>query len=163
MHPSSVELGADESIVASHEFPSKSAFGTKVVLTNRRLVVLAKGVRESHPLSKIQSIRIESGRNIWLVLLWVAIAAAGIFPAVLVAKVYLASGGHAVLAAELREGYIMASIGLLLSLGCAWGAVVAARGYLRLAVELPSGSKAYAIQNRDPMLLLFVQRVEQSL
>jgi len=67
------------------------------------------------------------------------------------------------MAEGMKEGYVIAAVGGALGLACSWGAWIAYRGYTRLAVELESGTKTYAVQKQDPALLDFITRVEHAL
>ena len=158
-----VELGPNEVVVATQSFREGGELGEKAVLTTRRLVILSRGTRESHPLNKIQSIRIESSRNVGLIVTWSCMLFFGLAPAGLIGATFITWGETPGIADYLREQYPVVGGGLLLALCSVVGLVFAMRRFVRLAVELQSGAKTYVIHHQDSQLLSFVQKVEQSI
>ena len=165
MTAGTVELGPEEVFVAKYIFPGSSALGKEAVLTSKRLVLVAGSKRETHPLNRIRAVRIETGRN-WLSFLALA-ACAGVGLAAplmvgFVAQNIPASAATAV-AENMKEGYVFAAVGAAFGVGCLWGAWLAYRGYTRLAIDLETGTKTYAVQEQDPALFEFITRVEHAL
>ena len=165
MTPGTLELGPEEKVVAKYTFPGGSALGKEAVLTSKRLVLVAGSKRETHPLNRIRAIRVETGRN-WISLVaFAACAGVGLAAPLMVGFVAqtIPASAAAAVAQNVKEGYIFAGVGAAFGLACLWGAWLAYRGYTRLAVDLESGTKTYAVQSQDPALLEFVTRVEHAL
>jgi hypothetical protein len=163
MKHSVLELAADEALVAEYAFPAGGSVGRRAVLTTKRLVVFDGTKRETHPLGRVRSVRVETGRN-WFALLGLA-AAAGVSLAVplLVGQMRVALGGSGAPLDGVNEGYVISAVAVAIGLLCIWGVVVAYRGYIQLAIELESETKAYAVQGIDPKLTEFVTKVEHAL
>ena len=128
-----VELGPDETVVATQSFREGGELGEKAVLTTRRLVILSRGTRESHPLSKIQSIRLESGRSVELIAIWSFTLFIGLAPAGLIGAMFIASGEKPGIATYLREQYPVVGAGLLLALCSVVGLMFAMRRFVALS------------------------------
>ena len=165
MTPNTLELGPEEKVIASCIFSGSNALGKEAVLTSKRLVLVTGSKRETHPLNRIRAVRLETGRN-WLSLIaFAACAGVGLAAPLMVGFVAQAipASSAAAVAGNMNGGYIFAAIGAAFGIVCAWGAWLAYRGYTRLAVDLESGTRTYAVQNQDPALLEFVTRVEHAL
>ena len=165
MTPAALELGPEETLVAKYTFPGSSSLGKEAVLTSKRLVLLAGTKRETHPLNRIRAIRIETGRN-WIgFTVFSACAGVGLAAPLMVGFVEQTIPAYAVaaVAENMKEGYVFAAIGATFGVACLWGAWLAYRGFTRLAVDLESGTKIYAVQRQDPALQEFVTQVEHAL
>jgi hypothetical protein len=158
----SIDLGPEEAIVARYTFRGSSALGRHAVLTSRRLVMLNESGRETHPLARIRSVRIVTGRS-WLAMCASHSARLSIFAvAVAVASVLVTVSPQAS-AEHVREGVIGASLSAIFGVLCLAGAAWAHRGYATLTLELEADSRTYTVQRQDPDLLAFVAQVEHSL
>jgi len=161
MQDTNFELGDGETIIASYAFSTNSEFGSTATLTNRRLIILTKNSRESHPLNRIRSVRIEHGRNSFGLFVCVAGAGIGFAIAVIVVVLSAIHGSNPAMAKLMREGNLLGWCGFLLGAVSTSLAFVFSRGYMRLAVELESGPKTYTLQRQDAQLHNFVQKIEQ--
>jgi hypothetical protein len=160
-----IDLGSDESSLASYKLPSDSSLGKQVILTNKRLVFVAGSARESHPLSRIRAIRIETRRNWFYFIAFTACAGVGLATALMVGVMQVMASyfSHPDLTKLMIEGYVFGAVGLILGLSCLWGARMTHRGYTLLVIDLESRLMTYAVQAQDPALLAFVTKVEHAL
>jgi hypothetical protein len=165
MTSETLELGPDERLVAKYAFPGGSALGKEAVLTTKRLVLVTGSKRETHPLNRIRAVRVETGRNSIAFILLSACAGVGLAAPLMVGFIAqsIPTSSAAAVAENMKQGYIFAAAGAAFGVACLWGAWLAYKGYTRLAVDLESGTKTYAVQSRDPALLQFVTRVEHAL
>ena len=165
MTPNTLEFGPEENLIAKYTFRGSSALGREAFLTNKRLVLIAGSKRETHPLNRIQAIRVETGRHWLLFLVMSAGAGIGLAGPLMVSFVAQSVPDYttAAMAESMKVGYIFAAFCAAFGIACLWGAWHAYRGYTQLAVDLETGTKTFAIQSQDPELLAFVTRVEHSL
>lgn len=157
------EPNPDEGVTATYEFRKGGDIGKRAVLTTRRLVMLTKDSRESHPLSQIRSVRVEQGRKTLQAVLLGALAGFMFASSAVMGIAATLAGSHEATASKASEGYVIAVVSLVGGLACAVFAVRMWRGYANLSLELPAGVRRYETGNVDPELLTFVERLERAL
>lgn len=160
-----IDLGAEETPLASYRFQGGGTPAREAVLTSKRLIFIHGSVRESHPLARIRAVRVEAGRNWLYFILFAACTVVGLAVPLIVgaARLMTSSISDAAVDQHMNQGYIFAALGSAFGFACAWGSWLAYRGYTRLAIELDSGVKTYTVQAQDPDLLVFVTKIEHAL
>jgi hypothetical protein len=153
----------DETVTATYEFRKGGDIGKRAVLTTRRLVMLTKDSRESHPLSQIRSVRVEQGRKTLQAVLLGALAGLMFGSSAFMGVGATIAGSNEVTAKLATEGFAIAAVALVFGLVCAALAVREWRGYANLSLELPAGARRYETASVDPDLLTFVERLERAL
>jgi hypothetical protein len=166
MNDSKVDLGPDETMVAQYRFAEESKRGMTAILTSKRLVILQGKTRETHPLTRIRAVRIESGRSwgsfVTLIICAAFFASAPIFVARMTSQLESLPQqlGDAAL---VQQGNMFSIAAGVVAILCLLASYFAFRGYTSLLIDLESGAKKYLVQKQDAQLLEFVTKVEHSL
>jgi hypothetical protein len=153
-----VDVGDDESPIASHRYQDRGGRSAEIVLTRSSLVVSSLPHRDVLPLKGLQSIRVESGRN-WGVL--IALAAGMVLSlgcAVIFGNtIFLQTANAPVFMKTVPIGMLVIGLSLL------YGLMRLRAGFARIVVQLGAGTRHYEVAALSQPLLDFVRKVEQAL
>lgn len=149
---------ADESPVAAYQYQDTSQRKFEIVLTPFSLVFLSHPYRETFPLKALQSIRVESGRNIGVM---VALAI-GMVLTLGCAVVF----GNAIFLQTANSPVFMKTVPigmLVIGLALMYGLIRLRSGFTMIVIQTDSGTRHYEVAALNQPLLDFVHKVEQAL
>lgn len=158
LHSTALDFGEGEAAVANYTYKDLSGRNAEFILTPTRLVALSPPHRQDVPLKGLQSIRVEAGRNLGVILalafgIVLSLGCATVFGY----TIFVQSTGAHVFMKTVPIGMLV--IGLFLLYFLIRGGFTFARVVLRL----DANTLQYDLATCDQPLLDFVRRVEQAL
>ncbi|MBI2749333.1 MAG: hypothetical protein HYX43_08370 [Burkholderiales bacterium] len=150
--------GETETPVASYQYEDTGARRGEIILTRLSLVVLSHPYRETFPLKGVQSIRVESGRNIGVMIalaigMVLSLGCAAVFGN----TIFLQTANAPVFMKTVPVGMLAIGLGLL------YGLIRFRVGFARIVVQLSAGTRHYELAALNQPLLDFVRKVQQAL
>lgn len=158
MQSADLDVGSNESPIASHRYQDRGGRSAEIVLTRSNLVVSSPPNRDTLPLKDLQSIRVESGRN-WGVL--IALAAGMVLSlgcaAIFGNTIFLQTANAPVFMKTVPVGMLAIGLSLL------YGLIRFRSGFTRIVIQTDSSTRHYEVAAPNQPLLDFVRQVEQAL
>ena len=175
-----MNLAEGESPVATYYFRGHTDQSNTSVLTNRRLVVIYKGLEESYPLSKITAVRVQYQRSLLLVFIGMIFAVISIYGGVEMqfigdalhdALVDSRSSFTAPPAKPVADGeffvHLIKIVGWPLVaftfFASCWLAFYGWRGQTGLQIANFAGEKLYLVAGRDAKLVEFGEQISHQI
>jgi len=175
-----MKLADDESPLLTYYFRGHSDDRNTSVLTNRRLVVIYRGLEESFPLSKITAVRVQFQRSILCVILGIVFMLSAIGGGVALQKTSsalqevstqsrnsprpppadLSAQADMILTIAPILEWVLIPLVLLTS---CWLVYFGWRGQTGMQVTYFAGEKTYAVAGRDAKLMEFADRIVHQL
>ncbi len=158
MQNADLDSGEGESPIANYQYKDKSERNAEIVLTRSRLVFSCGPFRDAYPLQSVQSIGVESGRNIGVII----VLAVGMVLALCCAVIF----GNTIFLQTTNASVFMKTVPIgMLVIGLFLLAVLIRLrfGFARIVVQSDVGTRHYEVSTLDQPLLDFVRKVQQAL
>lgn len=158
MQNTDVDAGEDEAPIAHYPYQDKRERNAEIVLTCSRLVFSCGPFRDAYLLKSVQSIGVESGRNIGVMI----VLAFGMVLALCCAVIF----GNTIFLQTTNASVFMKTVPIGMLVIGLFLLVVLIRfrfGFARIVVQSDVGTRHYEVATLDPPLLDFVRKVQQAL